>query len=197
MERPEIRRYIFYAQLNFFVSSGEQDLGEVIMASTDPFRGKVIAITGAASGIGRATAHYLAVRGADLSLADIDLEALQSAARSIQAIVDVQILVTKVDIRDFSNVKGWIDSTIARFGKLSGAANVAAIVAESMGKTDVCDLDDAEWELLIDINLNGTFRCLRAELSAIEHGGSIVNVSSIAGVRGLPKYVHSMFGYYT
>jgi NAD(P)-dependent dehydrogenase (short-subunit alcohol dehydrogenase family) len=159
------------------------------MASPNPFQGKVIAITGAASGIGLATAKYPAARGASLSLADIQSEALEAAATSIETATSTPILATVVDIRNSDSVNQWISATVKRFGKLSGAVNLAAIVGKSMGKTDVCDFDESEWDLIMDVNLKGTFRCLKAELSVIEDGGSIVNTSSIAGVRGLPKFV--------
>jgi NAD(P)-dependent dehydrogenase (short-subunit alcohol dehydrogenase family) len=159
------------------------------MASPHPFQGKVIAVTGAASGIGLATAKYLAARGASLSLADIQAEALEAAAKSIETATSAKVLATVVDIRSSDSVAHWMSATIERFGKLSGAVNLAAIVGKSMGVADVGDLDESEWDLIMDVNLKGTFRCLKAELAVIENGGSIVNTSSIAGVRGLPKFV--------
>ncbi len=160
------------------------------MASPTPFEGKVIAITGAASGIGLATAKYLAVRGASLSLADVQKEALESAASSIRTTTPTaHVFITVVDIRKSVDVENWIAATVKQFEKLSGAANLAGVVGKSIGHAGIADLDNDEWDFIMDVNLKGTFHCLRAEMRAIEKGGSIVNASSIAGVRGLPKYV--------
>lgn len=162
------------------------------MASPSPFKGKVIAITGAASGIGLATAQYLAVRGATLSLADIKEEALKSAVASIKAVAPTsKVLITAVDVSKPREVREWISGTVKQLGKLSGAANLAGVIGKSIGLVGVADLEDAEWEMILDVNLKGVFYCLRAELNAIEDGGSIVNASSVAGLKGFSKYVHS------
>ncbi|MCJ1298206.1 hypothetical protein MMC08_000995 [Hypocenomyce scalaris] len=161
------------------------------MASATPFAGKVIAITGAASGIGLATAQYLAIRGASLSLADIQQKALESAAASIKAAAPTaKVLITAVDVRKAAEVREWISTTVNQLGKLSGAANLAGVIGKSIGLLGVTDLEDAEWDYIMDVNLKGVFHCLRSELKAIEDGGSIVNASSIAGVKGFSKYVH-------
>lgn len=162
------------------------------MASPIPFEGKVIAITGAASGIGLATATYLAVRGAKLSLADNRKESLDAATNSIRsAVPNVDVLAMVVDVRNSTEVKKWISDTVKQFGRLSGAANLAGVVGKSIGRIGIADYDEEEWDFILDVNLKGVFLCMKEELKAIEDGGSIVNAASIAGVRGLPKYVHS------
>lgn len=161
------------------------------MASPTPFKDKVIAITGAASGIGLATAKYLAVRGAGLSLADNRQEPLKAAIDLIKAVApETDILTSVVDVRNSAEVEDWISSTVTKFGRLSGAANLAGVVGKSMGRVGVVDYDEDEWDLILNVNLKGVFLCMKAQLKAIEDGGSIVNAASIAGVRGLPKYVH-------
>jgi NAD(P)-dependent dehydrogenase (short-subunit alcohol dehydrogenase family) len=161
------------------------------MASLTPFEGKVIAITGAASGIGLATAQYLAIRGATLSLADIKEEALEFAVASIRLVAPTaRVLATAVDVRRPAEVQEWISATVKQLAKLSGAANLAGVIGKSIGLVGVDDLEDAEWDFIVDVNLKGIFNCLRAELKAIEDGGSIVNAASIAGLRGFSKYVY-------
>lgn len=161
------------------------------MASLTPFKDKVIAITGAASGIGLATAKYLAVRGAKLSLADNRQEPLEAAVESIRsAAPDADILATVIDVRKSVEVEDWISTTVTNFGRLSGAANLAGVVGKGIGRIGVADFDEDEWDFILDVNLKGVFLSMKAELKALEHGGSIVNASSIGGVRGLPKYVH-------
>ena len=142
---------------------------------------------------GLATAKYLAVRGASLSLADLNHKALDSLAASIkEATPNAEVHVTTLDVRKRADVQKWISSTLERFGKLSGAANLAGVVGKSLGTIPVVDIEEEEWDFIMDVNLKGTFNCLQAELKSIEDGGSIVNTASIAGVRGLVKYVFSL-----
>ncbi|KAL8945797.1 MAG: hypothetical protein Q9183_008004, partial [Haloplaca sp. 2 TL-2023] len=90
------------------------------------FNGKVIAITGPASGIGLATAHLLASRGASLALADVQQEALTKVSSSIQqATPDAKIHTKVVNVASAKEIETWIADTTAHFGKLDGAANLA------------------------------------------------------------------------
>jgi NAD(P)-dependent dehydrogenase (short-subunit alcohol dehydrogenase family) len=161
------------------------------MALLNPFADKVIAITGAASGIGLATAMYLSERGASLSLADNRQEPLDEAVRLIQKTTpNTSMLAQVVDVRSSNDVQQWIAATIDKFGFLSGAANLAGVVGKSIGRVGIANYDEDEWDFVTSVNLKGVFLCMKAELQVIEIGGSIVNAASIAGVRGLPKYVH-------
>lgn len=155
------------------------------MSSLD---GKVIAITGAASGIGLATAHLLASRGATISISDVREDALQSAVADIRkASPSVSIFSIAVDVTKRADVESWLGATVEKFGKLDGAANVAGIFWALPGKT-VQETDDESWHRILDVNLNGVFNCMRDELRRLERGGSIVNVSSIAGLIGFPYH---------
>ncbi|OQV10586.1 hypothetical protein CLAIMM_14563 [Cladophialophora immunda] len=168
------------------------------MASPTLFKDKVIAITGAASGIGLATALYLAVRGASISLADNRREPLDEAVELIRkAAPDAGVLAQVVDVTKSADVQSWISNTVQRFGRLSGAANLAGVVGKSIGRVGVANYDEDEWDFVINVNLKGVFLCMKAQLQAVESGGSIVNAASIAGVRGLPNngaYVASKHG---
>jgi NAD(P)-dependent dehydrogenase (short-subunit alcohol dehydrogenase family) len=148
--------------------------------------GKVITITGAASGIGLATAHVLASRGATVSMCDVREEALESAVADIQkANPSARVLSKTVDVAQREHVKAWIDATVEKFGKLHGAANVAGIFPGYPGKP-VQDTDDEIWYKTLDVNLNGAFICMREQLRILEQGGSIVNISSTYGLVGAP-----------
>ncbi|KAF2436843.1 oxidoreductase [Tothia fuscella] len=143
-------------------------------------KGKVIAITGAATGIGRATARILASRGATLSLCDINADQLQRTAESFQE-SSKNHLTTRVDVSKSDQVNSWIAATVDKFGKLDGAANIAGIGPRIKR---LRELTDADYSLVNGVNATGVFYCLRAQLPRMNAGGSIVNCASVAGLGG-------------
>lgn len=145
------------------------------------FKGKVIAITGAASGIGLATAKLLASRGADLSLADVQKDALETVAAEITA-EGGSVITTVVDVRDNGQITAWISRTVEHFGKLDLAANMAGVITRHNDLLQ--DLQQDDWDLVISINLTGIMQCMRAQLKVMQDGGAIVNAASIAGLIG-------------
>ncbi|CZR65134.1 related to D-arabinitol 2-dehydrogenase [Phialocephala subalpina] len=164
------------------------------------FEGKVIAITGAASGIGLATAHLLAHRGATLSLSDINSDLLTAAASSIRSSHPTTAIHTQiVDVRNRSQVDAWISDTVRTLGPLSGAANIAGVICPKIGQAFLEDESDEDWAFVLDVNLTGVMHCLRAEvkIGEMEEGGAIVNASSVAGLQGrvtAGSYVASKHG---
>jgi NAD(P)-dependent dehydrogenase (short-subunit alcohol dehydrogenase family) len=161
-----------------------------------PLRGKVFAITGGASGIGLATAKILSRRGATVCLGDIDAEAMKAAdayfAQQQQQQNAPPHSVTRVDISKSKEVEAWFDGIMSQFGRLDGAANVAGVIGKIHGVCPVSELEDEEWLRIININLSGTMYCMRAELRRVVDGGSIVNVSSIHGLKGKSLSSHSL-----
>lgn len=147
---------------------------------------KVIAITGAGSGIGLATAELLSSYGAKVSLADINITALEDVRdRIINA--GGGCMITKLDVSNSKQVDAWIEKTVEEFGALNGAANLAGIIPHNFNVDRVEDLDDESWLRVLDVNLNGVMYCLRAQLRHMNRGGSIVTTSSVAGLRGYAK----------
>jgi len=146
------------------------------------FEGKVVAVTGAASGIALALTHQLAERGAKLSLADVQEGPLNSLVDGLKA-KGVDVIGTKLDVSKSQQVNDWIAATVTHFGKLDGAANIAGI---ELGFTSFEDLTDEIWDKMIAVNLSGVMYCVRAQIRAMKSGGSIVNAASLAGIMGRP-----------
>jgi NAD(P)-dependent dehydrogenase (short-subunit alcohol dehydrogenase family) len=151
--------------------------------------GKVIALTGAASGIGFATATLLASQGVHLSLADINERPLQEAVQKIKAAAapTSKIAYTTVDVRKDNQVNDWIAKTVQELGRLDGAVNLAGVIPKCINKERVEDLNNDDWHFVIDVNLHGVMYCMRAQLQNMNNNGSIVNAASICGTIGFQK----------
>jgi NAD(P)-dependent dehydrogenase (short-subunit alcohol dehydrogenase family) len=146
-------------------------------------QGKIIALTGGASGIGLSASKILSSRGATVCIADIDPAAISSADAHFSS-QSLPYMITKVDISKRSEVDAWIGSVVEKYGRLDGAVNCAGIIGKHHGIRTIAETEDEEWEKIMAVNLTGCFYCLRAELRALVDGGSIVNVASIQGVMG-------------
>ncbi|KIY01670.1 uncharacterized protein Z520_01807 [Fonsecaea multimorphosa CBS 102226] len=160
-------------------------------------RDKVIAITGAGSGIGRATALTAASRGASLGLCDVDDRGLDQVVEEIRGRgrgggvgVGVDVVGTVVNMADSSAVDAWMAATMRHFGRLDGAANVAGVESSPDGTVyaPIVDTTDAHWNHILGINLTGLFYCLRAELRVMRRGASVVNVASVGGLAGRESF---------
>ena len=146
--------------------------------------GRVIAVTGAASGIGLSTARILARRGATLSLADRDAAGLEAALKSLQGKGHIS---TVVDVTSAQNVKTWIANTVEKLGGIDGACNVAGYNPTELKL--LVDESEDRWQLMMDVNGRGTFLCMREQLRNMKSGAAIVNVASGAGLKGIPNAV--------
>lgn len=148
--------------------------------------GKVIALTGGASGIGLATAKLLASRGARLSLADINANQLEAAAKSIEQ-AGGQVIYTVVDVRKSEEVRGFIEKTVQEYGRLDGAANLAGVIGRHAVTRELRNETDDEFDLIMNINVRGVFNCMRQELKVMQSGASIVNAASVLAMTGQIK----------
>ncbi|SMO45404.1 SDR family oxidoreductase [Fodinibius sediminis] len=157
-------------------------------------KGKVAVITGAASGIGRATAELFAVHGAVIVAADTDIDGANETLEQIKKLGE-KGMALQVDISNEEQVRDMIEQTISRFGQLDFACNNAGIEGEQALTPD-CSVEN--WNRVIDINLRGTWFCMKYEIpKMIQYGGAIVNISSIAGLigfPGIPAYTSSKHG---
>lgn len=143
--------------------------------------GEVAIVTGAGRGIGACIAAALAVEGARIVLADVDLDAVTRVAAEITA-AGGDSLALKVDVAESADAQRMIDDCIARFGRLDIFVNNAGIGLNKPFLTTTRD----EWEQQLRVNLTGSFLCGQAAARAmVERGvGRIVNVASISGQRG-------------
>lgn len=144
---------------------------------------KVVIVTGGGSGIGRATCYRLRQEGAKVVVADRN-QAGAEETRELMEGNDQNSAVSRVDISRSSQVKQMVEDTVSKFGRLDGLVNGAAILIRT---PPLVDVEDVDWDLTMDTNLKGTFYCCKYAIPAmLEHGGgSIVNISSMSGVRGV------------
>ena len=147
--------------------------------------GKTAFVTGAAGGIGRATAHALAREGAKLMLVDIDLNGLEAVRNEIERHGN-DVAVFAADMADAQAVKAAVDETVARFGRLDLAHNNAALLGAIVELVDY-PLDVAR--RLLEVNVLGLMHCLQPQIRHMlaSGGGSIVNTASVSGVHAVPK----------
>jgi NAD(P)-dependent dehydrogenase (short-subunit alcohol dehydrogenase family) len=146
------------------------------------FAGKVAFVTGAASGIGRATALAFARAGASVVVADVAVEENEQTARLIEA-SSGRVLAVRCDVTRPEDVKAALDEAIGTFGRLDLAFNNAGV--EQPVKA-LADVTEQEWSRILDVSLRGVFVCMKHEIPLMlkQGGGAIVNTSSGAGVKG-------------
>jgi len=144
------------------------------------FEGMAALVTGAASGIGRATAKLLAREGARVACADIGKEKLAEATEEIRE-GGGEVIAIALDVADSDSCNAAVARCIDEWGGLGVLANVAGVL-----KLEHADqLSDEDWTRVIGINLSGTFFMSRAAIPhLLDGGGSIVNVASLAGLKG-------------
>ena len=153
------------------------------MTKTHRFTGKVAFVTGAASGIGRATAVAFAAEGARVAILDRTEAALRPTADAIRE-TGGDVLVIAGDVSQPQQVEAAVGRVVATFGRLDIAFNNAGVENRA---APVAEIDLEEWDRVLDINLRGTFVCMKHELAQMvrQGGGVIVNTSSGAGIRGV------------
>ncbi|GAB3725312.1 SDR family oxidoreductase [Hymenobacter agri] len=156
---------------------------------------KVVFITGGASGLGRAAAVAAAAEGAKVVIADLPGSDHAAALAEVQA-AGAKATFAPLDVTDSASIQQAIAATVATFGRLDVALNNAGI---GEGFFSFLDTSEESFRRIVDVNLTGVFVCMKHELAHFvrQGGGVIVNMSSLAGLKGAPglsAYVASKHG---
>jgi NAD(P)-dependent dehydrogenase (short-subunit alcohol dehydrogenase family) len=172
------------------LEKGRESMSQV----TYDFRGRVAIVTGAAAGIGRASALAFAGAGAAVVVADVD-EAGGRETVDLATAVGGDARFVATDVASSESVQRMVASTVAAFGRLDYAHNNAGVAA---AQHDVGDLPEAEWDRVQGVMLRGVYLCMKYEIPhLLAGGGAIVNTASGAGLVGYPgqsPYVSSKHG---
>lgn len=148
-------------------------------------KNKVALITGAASGMGQAAAVEFARAGARVAMNDVNEQGLAETALLVADAGGVCISIVG-SVAEASDVATMVGRTVDAFGALDVLYSNAAIYLPNRGDAPVVDLDEEVWQRVIDVNLKGVYLCAKHAIPAMIRGGggSIINVSSLAGTRG-------------
>lgn len=165
------------------------------MRNSLDFSGKVALVTGAASGMGLATAKAFAEAGASVVLADFKEDAVKSAAEILVA-AGRRAIAVRCDVSDDADVEAMVGRTVAEFGRLDAAFNNAGVMARI---APTAESTREEWDRVIGVNLRGVWSCMKHELRQMERQGSgaIVNNASVGALTGNPgigSYIASKHG---
>jgi 3-oxoacyl-[acyl-carrier protein] reductase len=143
--------------------------------------GKVALVTGAAQGIGKAVALLLARNGADIVVSDINLEKAEETAKEVQ-VLGRKALAIKVDVAKSNDVDKMVQAILAQFGHIDILINNAGIARDKL----ILRMTEEDWDVVLNINLKGTFNCTKAVVRHMskQKSGKIVNIASVVGEMG-------------
>jgi len=151
-------------------------------------RDKVVAITGAARGLGQEFARTLAAGGARVVASDVS-----DCGETLGLVKDAgaEGLAIRLDVTDPASAQAMVEAAVSKFGQLDGLINNAALYgALHGGRFD--QIDDGEWDACMAVNVKGIWNCCKAAVAAMRKagGGSIVNIASLAATYGMPYGLH-------
>ena len=152
------------------------------------FAGKTVVITGAARGLGQEYAKQFASRGANVAVNDV-----RDCSETLAVIEreGAQGLKAITDVTDAASTKAMAEEVVAKFGKVDVLINNAALYG-SLKMAPLEHLDEAEWDATMNVNVKGLWNCTKAVVPSMKEqkSGSIINISSLAAVYGLPNCLH-------
>ncbi|MFA5276395.1 MAG: 3-oxoacyl-[acyl-carrier-protein] reductase [Candidatus Omnitrophota bacterium] len=144
---------------------------------------KVALITGGARGIGKAIAIAYAREGADIVVADVNLEEAEKTAKEIEGLGRKALALT-MDVTDYAKVEEAVNKILDKFAKIDILVNNAGITKDNL----LLRMSQPEWDAVINVNLKGTFNCIRAVSRVMikQRSGRIISIASIIGLIGNP-----------
>ena len=143
--------------------------------------GKIAIVTGAAQGIGQEIASQLAQSGADVVVADLDIDRCQETLTQVQK-AGRQAMPVKVNVAAWDEAKAMIDLVLKEWGHVDILVNNAGITRDSL----LMRMKEEDWDVVLRVNLNGTFHCTKAVLPSMskQRHGRVINIASIVGAIG-------------
>jgi 3-oxoacyl-[acyl-carrier protein] reductase len=147
------------------------------------FENKVVLVTGGARGIGKAIALAFGRAGADIAVADVNLEDAQKTCLEIEAL-GRKALALAMDVTDFTKVEEGVNKILDKFAKVDILVNNAGITKDNL----LLRMSQAEWDAVLNVNLKGAFNCIKAVSRPMvkQRHGRIINIASIIGIIGNP-----------
>lgn len=143
---------------------------------------KVALITGAAQGIGRMTAEVFAQEGANVVLADLDEDLVVKSAADVAKAAGTRTLGVKLNVTDQANCEAAVNATLDKFSKIDILVNNAGITKDNL----FMRMSEAEWDMVLSVNLKGAFLCTKAAVKPMikAHSGRVINIASVVGQEG-------------
>ena len=144
---------------------------------------KVALITGGARGIGKAIGLVYAKEGADIVIADVNLEEAEKTVKEIE-LLGRKALALTMDVTDYTKVEEVVNKILDKFAKIDILVNNAGITKDNL----LLRMSQLEWDAVLNVNLKGTFNCIRAVSRVMikQRSGKIVSIASIIGLIGNP-----------
>jgi NAD(P)-dependent dehydrogenase (short-subunit alcohol dehydrogenase family) len=156
-------------------------------------RGKVVMITGASQGLGRALTRAFAREGANLVINSRNADSLDPVAEEVEA-AGAEVLAVPGDVSRATHVEILVDAAVERFGRIDVLVNNAGLLGP---RVPIAEYPEDEWRKVLEANLTGPFLLAKAVVPHMPEGGSIVNVTSGVSIEGRPRwgaYSVSKFG---
>ncbi len=147
-----------------------------------PMEGRVAIVTGGSRGIGRTIAQVLASRGAQIAVADIVQDRAEATAKELSDLTGCKAMAIGVDVSKSDSAKAMVEAALKEFGHLDILVNNAGVTRDNL----IMRIDEADWDLVLNVNLKGAFNCSKAAIRPMmkQRYGRIVNISSVSGLAG-------------
>lgn len=152
------------------------------------FSEKVVVVTGAAGGLGRAFAEGFAAAKAKVVVADIDLAGVEKTAELLRA-SGAEAIAIQVDVTDKESTEALARAASETFGAIDVLVNNAAIYA-TLKRAKFTEIDPTEWDKVMSVNVKGTWLCSAAAMPHLKDGGRIINIASATVFSGSPMWMH-------